>query len=151
MCCPYAKRSRFAKENPGRQLVAANFKPVDRRNALHFAQVGLCAVVKKLLERSAVNAEEAKAKEAVAESTEGKNTESPATYNADASAVDVVVITDEDSDAPDAPDALEVDAVDWHDHFSAPDYAVASGSPPVVEILLTAGANLGLLTIPKRL
>lgn len=52
---------------------------VDGRSALHFAaQVGLRVVVKKLLERSAVNAEEAQAKEAAVESTEGKNIESPA-------------------------------------------------------------------------
>lgn len=127
---------------------------VDGRNALHFAaQAGLHVVAKKLLDRSGVNAEKEKAKEAAAES-EDKKPKSLVINDGYASTPDAEgelndgVIADEDSDAP---DVLEIDAVDWDYHFSALDYAVASGSPPVLEVLLAAGANPGLVTIPKHL
>lgn len=127
---------------------------VDGRNALHFAaQMDLPAVARKLLERSKANAEAAEVEKDKSKSV--GNDELQVTlpdYSTKASDADVRhelgdgIITDDNCEDP---DILEIDGVDWDHSMSALDYAVASGSASVVDVLLAAGANPKLVTQPK--
>lgn len=53
-------------------------------------------------------------------------------------------------DEDDEPDIIEVDAFDWDFGFSALSYAVLFASPPVLEELITAGADVKLATKPSN-
>lgn len=154
---------------------------VDGRTALHLAaQLNLPAVVRKLLARSAVNDEEAKA--AAEKEAEEKAKEKDVKMDTDEE-IDIEDSDGEDEDMRDSseddwssdedaakknkkngeqdngaipedpedePDVFHIDAVDWDYVLSALDYAVASGSLEVVELLLANGANPKLVTTPKH-
>lgn len=164
---------------------------VDGRTALHLAaQLNLSSIVRKLFERSARNAEEAKVKEEEAKRIEEAKAQKSDTGDDDVEMGDGDedkddVDEDEDDedededgdddddddddedkdtktsaksarndpgtipdDEKDVPDVFEIDTIDWDYAFSALDYAVVSGSTPVVELLLAAGANPKLVTKP---
>lgn len=155
---------------------------VDGRTALHLAaQLNLPDVVRKLLERSAVNDEEAKAAAEKAAEEKAKVEEEKADEMEvdDAGSEDIgdddsVRSSSEDDwsseeddgkkkkdakedsgdlipdDPEDEPDVFQIDVTDWDYSLSALDYAVASGSIAVVELLLAAGADPKLVTKPKH-
>ena len=50
----------------------------------------------------------------------------------------------------DDPDVFQIDVTDWDYQLTALEYAVASGSISVVELLLAAGANPKIVTQPKH-
>ncbi|KAJ3554073.1 hypothetical protein NM688_g3295 [Phlebia brevispora] len=138
---------------------------VDGRTSLHLASfLGLAAVVRKLLERSALNdeaakeAEEAKRQESKAPddmatddedsemqdsseddwASEDEHPPKNATTEKPTTSEEGVNIPDEEEDLP---DVFDVNVHDWDYGFSALDYAIIGGSVPVVELLTSAGAN----------
>ena len=158
---------------------------VDGRTALHLAaQLNLPVVIRKLLERSAVNDEEARAaaereKEKVMDSKGSQEKEDK--METDEDEIDIENSDGEDDnsseddwssqvgdsgkkkegakdpddgaipeDSEDEPDVFQIDALDWDYALSALDYAVASGSLEVVELLLANGADPKLVTTPKH-
>ncbi|PSR72889.1 hypothetical protein PHLCEN_2v11256 [Hermanssonia centrifuga] len=150
---------------------------VDGRTALHLAaQLDLPAVAKKLLERSAVNAETAKAAEEEAkrqkeieteddmETDDGASDGSDSTMR-DSSDDDWSSETDDKKnpedksgdddgnipeDEEDVPDVFELDVKDWDYAFTPLQYAIVSGSVSVVEFLLASGADPKLVTQAAR-
>ncbi|KAJ7775677.1 ankyrin repeat protein [Mycena maculata] len=158
---------------------------VDGRTSLHLAaQQDLLPVVRKLLERSAINAEQVpKAVDAEDDATAGVKADPDRASSEDdwSSEEDDMVVTDEgdgdsegsgdakpakakaadkqsDSptnvgdlpeDEPDAPDVFEINLADWDFSFTALAHAIVSGSPPVVEALLNAGADVKLVSQAK--
>ncbi|KDQ65163.1 hypothetical protein JAAARDRAFT_188410 [Jaapia argillacea MUCL 33604] len=139
---------------------------VDGRTALHLvAQLDLPIILRKLLDRSAINKEEfdrVQLEKAQAEKDEegeqDKNEE-------EASEDDWSEITDEkkgkgelkadtgptqDADIPedsdDLPDVFDVNLPDWDFALTPLQYAVIAGSLPAVDALLAAGADVKLVT-----
>ncbi|KAI0337566.1 ankyrin [Trametopsis cervina] len=146
---------------------------VDGRTVLHLAaQLNMPSVVKKLLERSAVNAEAAKAAEE--EAAQLKDTKS----------IDIEDQSDRDSDSEmhdsseddwesndgdedhsakgeddkakegdgnipedesEEPDVFEIDVQDWDYALSPLHYAITSGSIATLDLLIASGANTKLV------
>ena len=154
---------------------------VDGRTALHLAaQLDLTEVVRKLLERSAVNEEEAKKKEEEKAAAKDRDEDDEMADDAekDEDEDDEMCDSSEDDWASDDgegkkkkkeeeeadkeddglipeeneddPDVFQIDVTDWDYQLTALEYAVASGSISVVEQLLAAGADPKAVTQPKH-
>ncbi|KAJ7499894.1 ankyrin repeat protein, partial [Mycena latifolia] len=150
---------------------------VDGRTSLHLAaQYDLPAVVRKLLERSAVNAEQA-AKGVDAEDTdapapaeterdrasseddwsseddgdsEGSEDAKPVKSKAaDRESEPPTNVGDLPEDEADLPDVFDINLADWDMSFTALAHAIVFGSLPVVEALLNAGADVKLVSQTK--
>ncbi len=140
---------------------------VDGRTALHLAaQQNLPSVVEKLLQKSAENAEKAKAEaEAVAaaqsltKDDEGVNTDENEDSSEDdwesddeggkkAAVAEAAEIPPAGADIPDdnteLPDVFDINVFDWDFAFSPLAHAIVSGSKEVVQQLLGAGADAKL-------
>jgi ankyrin repeat protein len=152
---------------------------VDGRTALHLAaQLNLPNVVRKMLDRSAVNDEEAKVvagkaaeeearkKQEKENDMEKENEDEEMRANSDGDCsledegikkekkeIEIDATADTDiipEDADDEPDVFLVDTPDWDYAVTPLGYAVASGSITVVEQLLAASANPKLVTRSKH-
>ncbi|KAJ7775633.1 ankyrin repeat protein [Mycena maculata] len=155
---------------------------VDGRTSLHLAaQQDLLPVVRKLLERSAINAKQVPkavdaeddvtagvmvkpdrasseddwtSEEAVSDDGDGDSEGSGDAKPAGANAVDKqsdppTNVGDLPEDEPDVPDVFEINLPDWDFSFTALAHAIVSGSAPVVEALLNAGADVKLASQSK--
>ena len=141
---------------------------VDGRTALHLAsQLGVPAIVRKLLEKSEENARKAKVEEEAkaamkdddASDGESSDNELPSSVNdwltdkeGGVKEQGVAVVKNEEAqpsaheadipdDIADTPDVFEVNAADWDFAFPPLAYAIISGSFDTVQLLLTAGAD----------
>ncbi|KIO26966.1 hypothetical protein M407DRAFT_23791 [Tulasnella calospora MUT 4182] len=142
---------------------------VDGRCSLHLAaQLGLPRVVKALLEKNEKNKAEKEAKEKEAKENERKDKgvkmKDKDDEIRDSSEDDWSSENDEDrdyeeakkkvdakgdlkgeedglEDSEDGPDILDIDAPDWDQSLTALGYAIISGSLPIVQILIAAGAD----------
>ncbi|EKM59033.1 uncharacterized protein PHACADRAFT_205211 [Phanerochaete carnosa HHB-10118-sp] len=145
---------------------------VDGRTALHLAaQLNLTEIVRKLLDRSAINEEEAKEEEekATAKDKDAKMVDSDKDEDEEMrdSSDDDWSSEDEDGkkkkegeaegddglipeEDEEEPDVFHIDVTDWDYSLTALNYAVAFGSISAVEQLLTAGANPKIVTQPKH-
>jgi len=133
---------------------------VGGRTSLHLAaQMGQTSVVKKMLARSAYNAEKAveeKTKAEDAEDTERVRMSSEDDWSSEES-VDVKPPTKSDAekdadpleDAKDEPDILDVSIPDWDFGLTALGYAILFGSVEVADVLLVAGADPNVATRVK--
>ena len=141
---------------------------VDGRSSLHLAvQMDQLVVVRKLFERSAINAEQ-KEKDA-ADTAMDVDPQDPASETDRRSSRDDWSSEGEDGvehdegdkeseeddsqnedelpeDHPDQPDVLDVNLTDWDFAFTPLMYAVLHASPAVVEELLSAGADPKIVT-----
>lgn len=148
---------------------------VDGRTALHLAaQLDLPVVVRKLLERSAVNAEAVKAaEEAAARTKDSDNSDHPMDTEEDQGGNEDTDMHDSSEDdwssigdnastgkadkekeangdnilegEEEEPDVFEVDVQDWDYSLSPLHYAIAAGSPHALDFLLAAGADVKLV------
>ncbi|KAJ7476865.1 ankyrin repeat protein [Mycena galericulata] len=152
---------------------------VDGRTSLHLAaQHDLLPVVRKLLERSAVNAERV-AKEvdsddetkgvkpdsdrpsseddwsseeddyAVSDEGDGDSEGSGNEKAASAAVEEPANVGDLPEDDANVPDVFDITLADWDLSFTALAHAIVSGSLPVVEALLNAGADVKLVSQVK--
>ncbi|KAF8840816.1 ankyrin [Paxillus ammoniavirescens] len=116
----------------------------DGRASLHLAaELGQTATVRKILARSAHNAEEAKlaAEDAATKAQEDVMSESSDVENPGlglfADAVDLGAPAEEE----DTPDVVDLSLADWDIAFTPLAYAILSGSLSTVEEILAAGAD----------
>jgi ankyrin repeat protein len=149
---------------------------VDGRSALHLAaRMDMVAVVRKLLEKSAINAEAAKKAEKKAkkektvqtkgdaeeedEQDEESDCERPSSEDDWSSeeeekppkklVVEAALPAPSDDipeDDAEAPDVLEINAPDWDHAFTPLLYCILYGSFTLLNVLLDAGADVKLLT-----
>ncbi|KAJ7167928.1 ankyrin repeat protein [Mycena filopes] len=144
---------------------------VDGRTSLHLAaQHDLLPVVRAILRRSALNAEF----DPRSESPDDEMDVEPAPDSSEddwSSDEDMNVISEEDEPAPNGlnptkattpvdeedglpvddtsePDVLDINHTDWDLSFTALGYVIVYASLPVVELLLTAGADVKLISQP---
>jgi ankyrin repeat protein len=117
---------------------------VDGRASLHLAaELGQTATVRKILARSAHNAEEAKlaAEDAASKAQEDVMSESSDVEKSGlglfADAVDLGAPEKEE----DTPDVVDLSLADWEIAFTPLAYAILSGSLSTVEEILAAGAD----------
>ncbi|KAJ6544332.1 hypothetical protein B0H19DRAFT_1380614 [Mycena capillaripes] len=160
---------------------------VDGRTTLHLAaQQDLLPVVRKLLERSAVNAEK-NGKDVDDEEDKDKGIKAdpdrPSSEDDWSSEEDNMEVSDEEDgdsegsdgdkpkkanavdkqqseppanvgdlpeDATDEPDVFDINLADWDMSFTALGHAIVSGSLPIVEALLNAGADVKLVSQAKN-
>ncbi|KAJ6544391.1 hypothetical protein B0H19DRAFT_1170529 [Mycena capillaripes] len=168
----------------GAQMTA---RLVDGRTTLHLAaQQDLLPVVRKLLERSAVNAEK-RGKNVDEEEDKDKGIKAdpdrPSSEEHWSSEADDMAVSDEedggsggsDGDKPgkanaadkqqseppanvgdlpedetDQPDVFDINLADWDMTFTAVEHAIVSGSLPIVEALLNAGADVKRISQVKN-
>ncbi|KIJ65131.1 hypothetical protein HYDPIDRAFT_153095 [Hydnomerulius pinastri MD-312] len=116
----------------------------DGRAALHLAAgLGQTSTVRKILERSALNAEQAKLAaekgegETVSESggEESRQTSEPGLF------ADAVDLGAPEEDEEDTPDVVDLNVADWDLAFTPLAYAILSGSVSTTEEMLAAGAD----------
>ena len=134
---------------------------VGGRTSLHLAaQMGQTSVVKKMLARSAYNAEKAaeeKTKAEDAEDAERVRMSSEDDWSSEESVdvkppptkSDVEKDADPLEDAKDEPDILDVSIRDWDFGLTALGYAILFGSVEVADVLLVAGADPNVATRVK--
>ncbi|GBE83207.1 hypothetical protein SCP_0502540 [Sparassis crispa] len=150
----------------------------DGRTSLHLAaQLDLPAVVRKLLERSVVNAE--KAKEDAEEKQKKKGRSKDEMDVDDGSGGDDESGSDDENskndwssedgakgqkieeqpqvdngqipeDETEEPDVFDLNAADWDMAFTPLQYAIASGSVSIVDELIAAGADVKVVTTANR-
>jgi ankyrin repeat protein len=160
---------------------------VDGRTTLHLAaQQDLLPVVRKLLERSAVNAEkipkDADAEDKDKDTAIKADPDRPSSEDDWSSEEDGMAVSDEEDgdsegsdggkpkkstaaadrqsepptnvgdlpeDEADLPDVFDINLADWDMTFTALGHAIVSGSLPIVEALINAGADVKLVSQAK--
>ncbi|KAJ7181063.1 hypothetical protein C8R46DRAFT_844290, partial [Mycena filopes] len=156
---------------------------VDGRTSLHLAaQLDLLPVVRKLLERSALNAERAPTDVDEKDEVGPVDSDRPSSEDDWSSEDDIIAVLDEEDgdsegsdgeprklstkkiasnaeslanvgdlreDETDVPDIFDLNLTDWDMTFTALGHAIVSGSLPVVEALLDAGADVKLVSQAK--
>ncbi|EED77701.1 predicted protein, partial [Postia placenta Mad-698-R] len=149
----------------------------DGRTALHLAaQLNLADVVRKMLERSAINAEKVEASKSAAPQKAGGETRTVGSDGGDEDKDDgedddghdesdegwvvegrgqpgkvVKVAADVDEaqalDNESGADILDVNAADWDFVFTPLQYATIAGSTAVIDLLIAHGADVSLVTV----
>ncbi|KAH7918157.1 hypothetical protein BV22DRAFT_1200081 [Leucogyrophana mollusca] len=124
----------------------------DGRTALHLAaQAGDAAVVQKLLERSAYNLEAKRDKPGAPNPTSAgsdddgwsdvDSSDSPTLKSTSGLFADAIDLGSDLNNKISSPDVLDLNSPDGDLAFTPLHYAITSGSPVVVKVLLDAGAN----------
>ncbi|KAJ6579649.1 ankyrin repeat protein [Mycena vulgaris] len=143
--------------------VACDLIDAGARMTARTPQYDLLPVVRKLLERSAVNAEQvAKGDDWSSEEdnmavsdeedgdSEGSDGDKPKKSNAADRQSEVPTNAgDLPEDEADQPDIFEINQADWDMSFTALAHAIVFGSLPIVEALINAGADVKLVSQAK--